>query len=271
MLVFSGEQFDEHVEECKTDFKNSVLKRMQLLKIKDLQAFNTVMEQLEKDRNEACIDLEGKTNYAETKCIQHQTNVISNMKKINELIDAIQRKKRTRKYFCALKDYTAQQKLQASSDNKYVDKFYQDGLYRRVLKSWKLFAFGSQKVKAEERLKNRVDLQINTELQAKQNEVEFLECLIKQYEEKYKMELKTRAIVENRFDLNYLQTKLDTNFQTMMEASSQVIHQTTAKETVIPQRLADTFGKTDYADETLARQMSPQQVKTMDHSFGGRT
>ena len=54
------------------------------------------------------------------------------------------------------------------------------------------------------RIKQRIELEVEAEVQKKMNECEFLEAIIKELEEKYRIELRKKAILKNQCDQAYL-------------------------------------------------------------------
>ena len=54
------------------------------------------------------------------------------------------------------------------------------------------------------RIKQRIELEVEAEVQKKMNEFEFLEAIIKELEEKYRIELRKKAILKNQCDQAYL-------------------------------------------------------------------
>ena len=56
----------------------------------------------------------------------------------------------------------------------------------------------------ERRIEERVTLEVKAKVEQKKNELEFLEALIKELEEKYRIELRKKAILKNQCDQAYL-------------------------------------------------------------------
>ena len=53
-------------------------------------------------------------------------------------------------------------------------------------------------------MEERITLEVKAKVQEKKNEQEFLEALIKELEEKYRIELRKKAILKNQCDQAYL-------------------------------------------------------------------
>ena len=56
----------------------------------------------------------------------------------------------------------------------------------------------------ERRVKERFTMEVRASVQEKKNELEFLEAMIKELEEKYRIELRKKAILKNQCDMAYL-------------------------------------------------------------------
>ena len=87
---------------------------------------------------------------------------------------------------------------------KYCDEFYMQGLRRRVLKGIKLFSGMAGHKIYEKKLKGKYELEVEGKINEQKNQVKFLEDLIFEMEEKYKIELRKKAILKNQCDQAYL-------------------------------------------------------------------
>lgn len=56
----------------------------------------------------------------------------------------------------------------------------------------------------ERRMKERITIEVKATVEQKKNELKFLEALIKELEEKYRIELRKKAILKNQCDQAYL-------------------------------------------------------------------
>ena len=86
----------------------------------------------------------------------------------------------------------------------YCDKFYQQGLKRRGAKAFKLFAQIAGNRLYERRVKEKVNIEVDAKVIEKKNQLEFLENMIKELEEKYRIELRKKAILKSQCDQAYL-------------------------------------------------------------------
>ena len=113
---------------------------------------------------------------------------------------ALIRKKRvTRKFFEAFKAHWEDQKARKAVHEGFAEKFHAQGMLRRSTKAWRTFVFGKVGTEAET-MRRRSDLLLNAELEQREIQIKFLEDLIKQNEEIYKIELSKKALMRNDYD-----------------------------------------------------------------------
>ena len=71
---------------------------------------------------------------------------------------------------------------------------------RRGFKAFKLFAQIAGNRLYERRVKEKVTIEVEAKVIEKKNQLEFLESMIKELEEKYRIELRKKAILKGHFD-----------------------------------------------------------------------
>lgn len=74
----------------------------------------------------------------------------------------------------------------------------------RALKHIKLFAQVAGNRMYERRMKEKITIEVKAKVEEKKNQQEFLEAMIKELEEKYRIELRKKAILKNQCDQAYL-------------------------------------------------------------------
>lgn len=79
----------------------------------------------------------------------------------------------------------------------YCDDFFDQGLKRRAMKGFKLFAQIAGNRLYEKRIKEKVVMQVESKVIEKKNQLEFLEGMIRELEEKYRIELRKKAILKS--------------------------------------------------------------------------
>jgi hypothetical protein len=82
----------------------------------------------------------------------------------------------------------------------FCDEFYDAGLKRRGVKAFKLFAQVAGNRLFERRVKEKVNIEVDAKVIEKKNQLAFLEQMIKELEEKYRIELRKKAILKNQCD-----------------------------------------------------------------------
>jgi hypothetical protein len=82
----------------------------------------------------------------------------------------------------------------------YCDDFFDQGLRRRGIKAFKLFAQVAGNKLYERRVKEKVTIEVEAKVIEKKNQLEFLESMIKEMEEKYRIELRKKTILKSQCD-----------------------------------------------------------------------
>ena len=82
--------------------------------------------------------------------------------------------------------------------------FYERGLLFRSMRHMKLFAQVCGNKMYERRMKERITTEVKAKVEEMSAQQEFLEALIKELEEKHRIELRKKAILKNQCDQAYL-------------------------------------------------------------------
>lgn len=56
----------------------------------------------------------------------------------------------------------------------------------------------------ERRQKEKINIEVNAKVEEKQNQLKFLEAMVRELEEKYRIELRKKAILKSQCDQAYL-------------------------------------------------------------------
>ena len=86
----------------------------------------------------------------------------------------------------------------------YCDEFYAAGLKRRGVKAFKLFAQVAGLKVQKRRMEEKVTIEVEAKVVEKKNQLEFLEAMIHELEEKHRIELRKKAILKTQCDQAYL-------------------------------------------------------------------
>lgn len=114
------------------------------------------------------------------------------------------RKQRQKKIFYRSWKEWAKQKGRINRMVDYCDEFYEAGLKRTGMKAFKLFAQVAGNRLFEKRIKEKVNIEVDAKVIEKKNQLEFLEAMIRELEEKYRIELRKKAILKSQCDQAYL-------------------------------------------------------------------
>ena len=98
-----------------------------------------------------------------------------------------------------MKEDTADIKKEKRSE-EFCNNFYERGLLFRSLRHIKLFAQVCGNKMHERRMKERITLEVKAKVEEMKAQQEFLEALIKELEEKHRIELRKKAILKNQCD-----------------------------------------------------------------------
>ena len=86
----------------------------------------------------------------------------------------------------------------------FCQEFYLRGLLFRSIRHWKLYSQVAGNRMYERKVKENITIEVKAKVQELQAQQEFLEALIKELEEKHRIELRKKAILKNQCDQAYL-------------------------------------------------------------------
>jgi len=177
------------VDIVNQDFKESLMKKVDVIKLKDTADLQKRVDDVKKEEALACDKLNKEYIMREAK----EQQVIEKTKIKKELLMSIvaqwetQRKKRA--LFGGWKNRLMNKKKEAEQ-GEYLHAFYQQGLVLRSIKAFKLYAQAAGNKMYERRVKERINIDIQTRVEERQNEKEFLVAMIKELEEQLRIELR---------------------------------------------------------------------------------
>lgn len=118
---------------------------------------------------------------------------------INRWIDQWRVRRRNQKLFGFWKNYSKTKGDEKRSVD-FCQDFYQRGLIFRTIRHWKLYSQVAGNRMYERKVKENITIEVKAKVQELQNQQEFLEALIKELEEKHRIELRKKAILKNQCD-----------------------------------------------------------------------
>lgn len=87
---------------------------------------------------------------------------------------------------------------------EYLDKFKDRGLLRKGIKGIKLYTQFAGNRLYEKRKREKIIIEVEAKVDEKKHQLAFLEKMIKELEEKYRIELRKKAILKSQCDQAYL-------------------------------------------------------------------
>lgn len=118
-------------------------------------------------------------------------------------IDQWRLKKQKKKIWVKTKELISEVVKEKKSEKFFMD-FYERGLQRRLYKRMKLFACVAGNRMYQRRVQQKINVQVQAMVGAKKEQLEYLESMIRELEEKYRIELRKKSILKNQCDQAYL-------------------------------------------------------------------
>ena len=87
---------------------------------------------------------------------------------------------------------------------EYLDQFKKRGLIMRGFKAFKLYTQFAGNKMYEKRKKEKITIEVDAKVEEKKHQLAFLEQMIRELEEKYRIELRKKAILKSQCDQAYL-------------------------------------------------------------------
>lgn len=81
--------------------------------------------------------------------------------------------------------------------NDFCTKFYNRGLYMKAFRHFKLFSQLAGNKMQKRRKEKEIETKVHAMVFQKKAHLEFLESMVKELEEKYRIELRKKAILKN--------------------------------------------------------------------------
>lgn len=101
-----------------------------------------------------------------------------------------------RRLFDSIKVYTLA-KIKEKKSAKFCNDFYERGLVMRAMRHMKLFSQVAGNRMYKRRIEEKITIEVKAKVQEKKLQLEFLESMIRELEEKYRIELRKKAILKN--------------------------------------------------------------------------
>ena len=181
MLGLSSSEFRKELGVAQREFQKDILKRVHLLKLRDEQICSQVINEANQQTHDKTEEMKDYIEQLKTERDQNQAIELANLLKAEKYSQLWYRKRVMNKCYDVLKNNWMMKKESKTFIKTKVEKF----------------DYNHTSVK---QLKERVDQQIETELVQKTHKIAYLEQLIREFEDQYKIEVQKRALVRNACD-----------------------------------------------------------------------
>jgi len=196
-------EFSRHVDDVNVDFKENIMKKVEMIKLKDTSELQLKVDELKHDEFLSAERL----NRDYLKGEQQERRILDKTKQKQQLMMRVvaqwETNKKVRSVFNAWKQ-RMQTKQKELSQGEYCHAFFLQGLKQRSFKGFKLYAQVAGNRQYERRVKDRINIDVRTRVEERQNEREFLVAMIKELEEQLRIELRKKTILKAQCDQAYL-------------------------------------------------------------------
>ena len=179
------------------------MKKVDVIKLKDTAE---LQQRVDEVKHEEYLAAE-KLNKEYIKREQREQQIMLKTKHKKNLLFRIiaqwETTRRKRALFGAWKN-RLQTKKQDAEQAEYLHAFYLQGMKQRAFKGFKLYAQVAGNRMYERRVKERINIDVQTRVEERRNEKEFLVAMIKELEEQLRIELRKKTILKAQCDQAYL-------------------------------------------------------------------
>jgi hypothetical protein len=209
------EEFEGHLNEAGDAFKIDVMSKVYLLKVNGSQRLNEEINNIEGERESRVDGLRSEMRVLEQECYELKTNKEKQDIVLTREFNSRQRRNMMRKYFYALQDNYYAGKRAKKLNEEWCINFRNKNLLKMCVKYWKYFTFNQGNKAFENRLKGKVEDQIQKELYDRRLIVEALESAIRELELQKTLEIKKKNIIKSQCDQVYLRGASSTSMQAL--------------------------------------------------------
>lgn len=198
-MQMAVEEFGDHVDHCNVSFKHAIMDKIKSLKQSDTSILTERIEELKGDEGSQLSKLNVIYMEKKQKVRKMEAERERNEQIIMRWIDQWRNINKMKKLYRYWKEQ-AQDTVKTKRSEEFCANFYERGLLFRSMRHMKLFAQVCGNKMQERRVKERITLEVKAKVEEMQNQQEFLEALIKELEEKHRIELRKKAILKNQCD-----------------------------------------------------------------------
>lgn len=197
------EIFNHHVDQCGEPLKEDILKKALELKGNDYKILGNFVEELKQNEG---IELQklGAQYQQKTQTVQKKkAQVERNEQIILQWIDQW-RIRRIRKAWYRQKKEEYLALSREKKADEFCRQFHDRGLKMRTIRHFKLWSQLAGNKMQKRRKEKEIEDKVHAAVYQKKAHREFLESMVKELEEKYRIELRKKAILKNQCDQAYL-------------------------------------------------------------------
>ena len=176
---------------------------------------NQEINNIEGEKESRVDELRGDMRILENECYELKKDKHTQELALTREFNSIRKSRSLRKYFRQLQDNYYASKRNKKYNEEWCQKFRNRNLLKMIVKFWKYFTFNQGNEASEKRMKQRVDNQIQNELQERRLVVEALEAAIKELEEQKSLEIKKKNIIKAQLDQAFLRGASSTSIQAL--------------------------------------------------------
>lgn len=170
-----------------------------MIKLNDTHDLNRRVDMIKKEEHQQCSKLNKEylvKEEAEQRMVEKTRAKKDLMLRVVAQWEATKTKRRI---FLAWK-VRQEGKRQNALQGEYCQAFYMQGAKMRAFKAFKLYAQVAGNRMYERRVKERINIDVQTKVLERQNEKEFLVAMIKELEEQLRIEMRKKTILKAQCD-----------------------------------------------------------------------
>lgn len=153
--------FQKHVDDSNIDFKENIMKKVEMIKLTDNHDLNRRVDMIKKEEHYDCSKL-NKEYLVKEEAEQHMVEKTRAKKDLlMRIIAEWESTKTKRRIFLAWKQRQASKK-QNQLQGEYCQAFYLQGAKMRAFKAFKLYAQVAGNRMYERRVKERINIKVQT-------------------------------------------------------------------------------------------------------------
>lgn len=174
------------------------MERVFLLKVQGNQRLNEEINIIEGERESRVDALRSEMRVLEQECYELKTYNEHQNEVLKREFNSRQTRGFLRKYFYALQDNYYAEKRDKKYNEVWCQNFRDRNLQKVIIKYWKYFTFNQGNKAFEKRLKQKIENQIQSELNDRRLQVEALESAIRELETQRDLEIKKKNIIKTQ-------------------------------------------------------------------------